>query len=360
MNANVIGWDIGGAHLKAAALDQDGEVLWVKQTPCPLWQGLSHLETAVEELRNGLEMEDTHHAITLTGELVDLFPSRENGVVKILDTLTDRLGQTDVAVFAGPQGFVGPGQIKGDTANAAASANWLASALFTASRIESGLFVDIGSTTTDIVIISDKQARYRGYSDFERQRYDELVYTGVVRTPLMALARTVPFEGEWIAIMAEHFATSADVYRLCGELPVNADQMPAADDGEKTSLGSARRVARMLGLDFVSADLNQWCRLATYFRERQLGMIYSACQRQLSRGLLDASAPLIGAGVGRFLIEELARRLNRSYLDFTGLFPANPKNSAFAIADCAPAVAVARLLQDNGLAKSHGAREWRL
>lgn len=352
MSIDVIGWDIGGAHLKAAALNKSGKIIRVEQTACPLWQGLSHLHNAVDEVLTKLGMGGGgRHAITMTGELVDLFPGRESGVRKILDTVTSRLPQTDIAVFAGPRGFVALDQVNGDTADAVASANWLVSALFIASRIESGLVIDIGSTTTDLVIVANKQTKYRGHSDFERLGYDELVYSGVVRTPLMTLARTVPFEGDWIALMAENFATSADVYRLCGELPEHADQMPAADDGEKTTLGSARRIARMLGKDLIPEELDEWRRLAGYFRGCQLEALYSACQRQLSCGLLDVSAPFIGAGVGRFLIEELARRLNRSYLDFTRLFPDIPENSSFSVADCAPAAAVACLFQENGFAK---------
>ena len=46
----------------------------------------------------------------------------------------------------------------------------------------------------------------------------ELVYIGVVRTPLMALVRRVPFPRVWNPLMAEYFATMADVYRLLGRL----------------------------------------------------------------------------------------------------------------------------------------------
>ena len=35
----IIGWDIGGAHLKAVLLDANGDVLNIKQLPCPLWRG---------------------------------------------------------------------------------------------------------------------------------------------------------------------------------------------------------------------------------------------------------------------------------------------------------------------------------
>ena len=43
----VLGWDLGGAHLKAAAVARSGKVVWVRQLPCPLWLGLEHLDRAI-------------------------------------------------------------------------------------------------------------------------------------------------------------------------------------------------------------------------------------------------------------------------------------------------------------------------
>ena len=47
---SVIGWDIGGAHVKACLL-QDGEVLDVAEWPCPLWLGLDQLLAVLQAAR---------------------------------------------------------------------------------------------------------------------------------------------------------------------------------------------------------------------------------------------------------------------------------------------------------------------
>ena len=39
----LIGWDIGGAHLKGVRVE-DGVITKAVQLPCPLWQGLDKLE----------------------------------------------------------------------------------------------------------------------------------------------------------------------------------------------------------------------------------------------------------------------------------------------------------------------------
>ena len=65
---------------------------------------------------------------------------------------------------------------------------------------------------------------------------------------------------------------------------------------------------------------------------------------QLSRGLLSEAAPLIGAGCGRFLVERLARRLDRPYRDFGELIAADAARRRSGPRPARPAVAVALLL----------------
>ena len=70
----VIGWDLGGAHLKAVVLDEHAAVRHVLQRPCPLWQGLDRLMSAFEQICRFLTPGiSCIHAVTMTGELVDLF-----------------------------------------------------------------------------------------------------------------------------------------------------------------------------------------------------------------------------------------------------------------------------------------------
>ncbi len=340
----VVGWDIGGAHLKAAVAGRAGVVHQLCQEPCPLWQGLSHLHQAFDEILRKIPQQADHHAVTMTGELVDLFATRHEGVREIINAVSECLPAQRLHIFVGHEGLFKT-QINDRDLDGVASANWLASAQLSAQLMESGLFIDVGSTTTDLLLFDGGRVLTDAYSDRDRLRTDELVYTGVVRTPVMAITNRVPFTGEWIALMAEHFATMSDVYRLCGELPEQADQLPAADHGEKSPEGSARRLARMLGTDMESTGMKNMRRLAEYLREQQLLMIHRACARHLSRELLPAGAPLVGAGVGRFLVKVLAARFGRPYREFGSLFTNNRQQPhEIDISDCAPAVAVAHLL----------------
>jgi probable H4MPT-linked C1 transfer pathway protein len=339
----ILGWDIGGAHLKVAMMDASGKISAVIQQPCPLWKGLNELGCAIDVVMKAVPEKPSLNAVTMTGELVDLFPSRERGVAAIVDYIVDHLGCENITLFAGSKGFVAPGKLSQDTVNNIASANWLASATVVAKRIKTGLFIDIGSTTTDIIVCQGSTVRMRGTSDFERLVNAEMVYSGIIRTPVMSISQEVDFNGCRVGLMAEYFATMADVYRLTGELNESYDQIAAADGGDKTEAGSGRRLARMIGCDYQSNEHGQWQRLAENIRSRQLARLQKACENQLSRGLIDSNDCFVGAGIGRFLVKELARRLDFSYIDFEDLFESSEIESEIGIADCAPAVAVSDL-----------------
>lgn len=335
-----IGWDVGGAHLKGALVDGGGHLQQVVQVPCPLWQGIEQFDTALEAALSKLGSCRTH-AVTMTGEMVDLFRDRGEGVRTLTEAICARLPEATLMFYAGRKGFVDAGQAQ-EYAVDIASANWRAGAELVARRIPAALFIDIGSTTTDIALVAGGQLHTHGDSDAQRLELEELLYTGVVRTPAMALAARVPFAGEWTPLMAECFATAADVHRLTGQLREAADQHPAADGGEKTIAASARRLARMIGRDADAAPLREWRRLARWLARAQLESIERACARALSRGLLDDDAPVVGAGTGRFLAMELAVRLRRPYRDFVSLFAGAEADPEW-ISTCAPAVAVAYL-----------------
>lgn len=347
----VIGWDLGGAHLKAARLDASGRVLDVVQVACPLWQGLQHLHSAVNVANRALGSAP-RHAVTMTGEMVDLFATRGEGVSNLVAAIAERLAGQDVCFYAGERGFLDAAAAIRDPA-AVASANWMATAALVAARQPSAFLIDIGSTTTDLVPVHAGRVRARGHDDASRLVTGELVYTGVVRTPVMALVRRVPFAGVWNPLMAEYFATMADVYRLLERLPEGADQHPAADGGEKTVEASARRLARMLGRDIDAASLADWHGLAEWLAGVQLRRIGHTVAQLWSREQLPDDAPVVAAGVGRFLVADLAARHGRRCMDFANLFScAQGVNGR--VSDCAPAVAVAWLLLRTNVIASPG------
>ena len=343
---NLIGWDIGGAHVKAAVINPAGNVIAVYQQPCPLWKGLAQLQGAANRIMHEASGLKCRHAITMTGELVDLFEHREEGVKQIIDTMAALLPQKRCVVFAGRAGFLKFEQVEARHYQAIASANWLASASFAAHKVGSGLFVDIGSTTTDILLLNEGKVQAQGYTDYQRLLSQELIYTGIVRTAVMAVAQTARDQGREIGLMAEYFATMADVYRVTGELNEFHDQCETADGAEKTLIASARRLSRMIGSDFFPEELPRWREFAENLRTQQLQKIQRGCEYRLQNQSFPDINPMIGAGVGRFLVKQLAQLSGYPYLDFSDLFPESANQTGLTAADCAPAVAVACLARE--------------
>lgn len=346
-DAHVVGWDLGGAHLKLAALNADGRIQQVEQFATPLWQGLEQLEDIVADLARDLPLHRCDHFMTMTGELADLFDDRAQGVAQLVDLMAGALPTGRLHLYAGPNGFVRPAQALEFQAHIA-SANWYATASLVAGSLPRGLLVDVGTTTSDVLFFSDGAVLNRGYSDRERLGCEELVYSGVVRTPVMAMVRQVPFRGQWLQLANEHFATLADVYRILGWLPAKADLLPSTDGREKSELASMRRLARMIGADLNDADPPGWRSLAAYVADRQLDVLALACARQFSRAPAH-ELPLVGAGIGRFLVRRLAQRQERAYIDINDVL-GGPLPTGEDPAVCAPAVAVARLGMEKAVA----------
>jgi probable H4MPT-linked C1 transfer pathway protein len=341
MTDRILGWDIGGAHLKLAVVEA-GQIVTALQVPCALWQGLDVLRQAMMSALADLPPID-RHAITMTGELADLFPDRVRGVAGILDVLAEFVPAERLAIYTTAGEFIGANQARAEP-NAVASANWHATACHLARTLSDGLLLDIGSTTTDIVPVIAGATAARGLTDADRLATGELLYSGIVRTPLAAVMRFVPFGGRMVGVMAELFATAADAHRLAGTLPEGADLHPAADGRGKTPAESRARLARMIGMDAADAAEPAWRQLAAFFVRQQARQIEEAVELVLSGVKLPLEAPIIGAGVGRFLAAEVALRLSRGYLAFDETVRVADTAGA-APADLAPAVSVALLLQ---------------
>ena len=339
MDQAVIGWDVGGAHVKAARID-GGRVTAALQLPCPLWLGPERLPAAIAAAMARLGPAP-RHAATMTGELADAFATRAEGVAHIIAVLAASLAPADLAIWAGRAGFLSAAAALG-RADDVASTNWLATAALAARAVPAGLLADMGSTTTDLVPIADGMPCPAGHSDAARLACGELVYTGLVRSFVLALAPCAPFAGVWTPLAAEYFATSADVYRLLGELPAGADQMPTADGREKSEAASRARLARMVGRDAAEAPEQAWRDLAAFFAEAQLRRIADAAMLVLSRTELPPDAPVIGTGCGRHVTRRLAARLGRTWRDFAALPPFADLPAA-TVDQCAPAAAVALL-----------------
>jgi len=287
----VLGLDIGGANVKAA---HSAGV--ARTVPFALWKDPSQLPGVLQTLLASLPAADVL-AVTMTGELCDCFASKTDGVLSILDAVSQVGGSRNVKVWTTRRSFIDIHQARAEPLSVAA-ANWLALATWAAKLVapKPGLLIDIGSTTTDIVPLLGGLPQPHGWTDPARLQTKEMVYCGVRRTPLCALLG--------LSAAAEWFATTLDVYLTLGMIPEDASDTDTADHRPATCLAAHARLAHMLCGDAETVSMAETRFLAQHAMEIQLASLARAVQ-DISSRMTDKPQSIVVAGSGEFLALEL-------------------------------------------------------
>ncbi|MGC3968378.1 MAG: hydantoinase/oxoprolinase family protein [Pirellulales bacterium] len=248
-----LGLDVGGANLKAA----DGAG-FARSTFFPLWKHPERLADALVELTAEAPPCPVW-ALTMTGELADCFRTKREGVSAILRAVeaaaSRRSPSPQVVVYLTDGTFASVAEAEHRYLEAAAS-NWHATAVLAARLFpeQRGVFIDVGSTTCDIIPFSARSPTPRGRTDPERLASGELVYTGVVRSPICAVTQVLPWRGSLCPTAQELFATTLDAHLILAHLPEDADDRNTADGRPATIEFARERLARCLCADCEQFD----------------------------------------------------------------------------------------------------------
>jgi hypothetical protein len=143
--------------------------------------------------------------------------------------------------------------------------------------------VDLGSTTVDLIPLQNGRPVARGLTDLDRLLNNELVYTGLRRTPLCAVAESVTVRGRPCHVAAELFATMLDVFLLLGLIPEDATDNHTADGRPATISCAHDRLARMVCCDRDEIDLSEARSIARGFAEAQQNLLSAAIKAVSSR-----------------------------------------------------------------------------
>jgi probable H4MPT-linked C1 transfer pathway protein len=323
--------DIGGANTKAAWLD--GESLRTVSRPFEVWRDRAALSAVLRDVAGEVAARPAHAvAITMTAELSDAFRTKRDGVAFVLDAAEDALGEVPLSVLTTAGELVSVRAARARPWDVAA-ANWVATALAVAEAHADALLIDVGSTTADVVPIAAGRVAATGHNDLERLLAGELVYTGVLRTNLAAIAPRVPVRGGWCPVSSEYFAISADVHLVLGQLPPEAYDCPTPDGRPATVAFARERIARLVCADVDQLDDDELDAIAAFLHREQLRQLEDAARR-VERPLPSA-APVVAVGSGAFLGREVAARLGRAVAD-------GPWSTTDS--EVAPAAALAALL----------------
>jgi probable H4MPT-linked C1 transfer pathway protein len=330
-----LGIDVGGANLKAA----DG-LGYAEAASFALWK---HSQRLAHELRTRIAHAPAsdHLVVTMTGELADCFSTKAEGVVRILDAVEEAADGRHTRVYLSDGVMVTP-QVAKSRPLQAAAANWHALARFATryARRELALLIDVGSTTCDIIPLDHGKPAARGTTDTERLVSGELLYTGIERSPVCAVAEEVPFRGQTCPLVHELFATMRDAYMILGQLPEdNLDDLTA--DGRPADKPNARaRLARMIGADSESFNHRDAVALAQALAEAQARRLAATIKRVIAN-LPASPTAFVLSGHGEFLAVRAIELMAESRRIVSLSHELGPR-----VSRCAPAHALAVLARE--------------
>jgi len=305
---HIVGLDIGGANLKAA--DNNGTAV----TRCfPLWKTPDRLTAALQKMLAEFPRYDAI-AVTMTAELADCYDTKAEGVNAVLQAVEHAAGSKPVFVWQTGAEFISP-QVARDIPLLVAAANWHALATWVGRMVpqETSLLIDVGSTTTDLIPLCHGVPVPEGLTDRERLQAGELVYSGVRRTPLCSLARSVPYRGRDCPLAAELFATTCDLYLTLGEIPEDPDDVETANGKPATVAAAHDRLARMICCDRTEFTIDDAQSMAVFLSDIQQRQIAGAMKQVLKKMDQNCSHVLI-AGSGSFLAEKIVGNIPRLQL----------------------------------------------
>jgi probable H4MPT-linked C1 transfer pathway protein len=330
----VLGLDIGGANLKAS----DGAG-FARSVYFPLWRTPEKLSEALVELVAEAPPCGTW-AVTMTGELADCFRNKQDGVAAILHAVeiaTVRQPRPpQVAVYLTDGSFVSINEANERYIEAAAS-NWHATASLVARKhiTRRGVLIDVGSTTCDVIPFACGKPTALGRTDTERLAVGELVYTGVVRSPVCAVTPTFPWRGRPCPTAQELFATTYDAHLILGHLPEDLGDHNTADGRPATIELARERLARSICADHEEFDAVDARIAAEAIHAAQVRLIAAGWSQVVERLRPEV---VVVAGQGEFLARAMLE-----HVGFNGPIESLAERFGAAASQVGPAYALAIL-----------------
>jgi probable H4MPT-linked C1 transfer pathway protein len=316
----ILGIDIGGANTKIAS--SDGKLVELHYHP--LWKNSKLLEVLLD-ISARLVPEKV--GVVITGELADCFPDKDSGLSYIIDAVNNAFRE---AWF-----FDSGGAFTKEKKRNIAAANWMASALIVGRDFGDSIFVDTGSTTTDIIPIKNGKP-LAAVTDFERLKKGELVYSGALRTNIAALLDNIDVSGARSRTSSEYFAITADAYLVLGMISLDDYTCDTPDGAGKTVLDARRRLARMVCADLTEVKDQEIVSIARQVMEMQAMDIADAINEVAQHHELET---IVACGLGEFLIKEAVVKLGFDIILMSERYGKE-------LSKVFPAYAVSRLLEE--------------
>jgi len=325
----VIGWDIGGANTKAVFLrTENGQVREYKSLIeyFPVWKNPEKLSevllTLKEKVSGNAKLDGV--GLTLTAELSDAYQTKRDGVNHILACAAQAFEDLPLFVLDVDATLRSTDAARSEPLSVAA-ANWAATGWLVAKLVKTCVIVDVGSTSTSIIPVVDGRVSAAGKNDLEKFMVGELVYTGSLRTNIVAIVSSIPLRDGKARVASELFAQSADAHLVLGNITEDEYTAETADGRGKTRGEALARLARVVCADMEMLAEKEIVQIAKYVHTRQVEQIAEGLSPVYSRvrSLASAEIPVVVTGLGKdFLARSAAESVGvDAIIDLGELMP---------------------------------------
>lgn len=304
----IAGFDIGGANTDLAIIDFEGSEIKnivVDFAYLPMWSNNDDLSGVLIELIENIcpVSEIDAVGISMTAELVDAYDTKKDGVLDVVGKCEETF-DCPIA-YVGIDGMMSKEEIE-NTPLKAAAANWIATAQIATLISDNCIFIDTGSTTTDIIPIKDGKECAIGKSDFDRSATGELVYTGTLRTNLASFLEKIELNGKEYRVASELFAQTADIYTVL-DLITEDDYVCDTFDGEgKSKIDCAKRIARVVCADLEMLSMDDIVEMSKFIHQKQVEQIADGLKQVVETQNLDL---IVTTGLGKDILDKKAAEL---------------------------------------------------
>ena len=193
-----------------------------------------------------------------------------------------------------------------------AASNWVASATFLLREgYRNFLFVDIGSTTTDIIPVTDRIEATK--TDFERLKRREMIYVGILRTPVFYILK----EFDSAPLCPEFFAITADVFIATGDITEDDYTCETPDGKGRDEISCLKRLARTICCDLEEIGINKAKQLALEAKKAMKDLLKDALRKKTEDYGIER---VFTCGIGEFLIEEICNEIGVEFISLSGLY----------------------------------------
>jgi len=225
--------------------------------------------------------------------------------------------------------------------------NWLITAHLLAKYNTNLIAVDLGSTTTDIILIRNNKCINKRNSDLIGLQNSELIYSGALRTPIHSVTNLITLNRKKYPVIPEDFARMSDIYRLLKIISTSEDYTTTSDGRTKSDINTYHRLSRIFGFDYTKDRKKLIIQLSKQIMSMQIDMISCKIKEHINKIYKkNIKVKLLGMGIGVNILRAICRENKWLYIDYNKHLSLNTNSKLFLPSYMAPSSSLCVMIKN--------------